>query len=546
MNTELNNDNLTSPPAPVYLNFKNLPPPVKKRLLVRLKGAGEGFAIKTAGISSSYFITAAAIAWFVLLFYLSNDFLWGNVRIAFFASVSLLAAYLLLYHLSKLFRWFTSAQKSYLLITPLYVIDIFFNDIRYWNLEQLNNVASANSEQEDGDPKTQVTLALENGSRTFPVKDRQTAEEMVEQINYWRKLFIEATVRNDSTYLDAHDDFKELENRENKEIKTARRSYWQPILTFAAAAMVTAGVMFGVILLNTDFDDRKSWDLAQTVNRASSYRNYLQGHPQGRFRSDAQAKLQTLYNEAEQKYEASLNKDFDPKAADAVLQVLRYAKQTQNYRVKVNFERRNEIPPDIVEKLKEEYEVKHIIEIGDSFSDEKMQQREGNLLTVIADAFRQVIPDDILEITGDCSAECVTFLVKYKIRSDSIYYDTLQKDVPENDRVYKPGIFFDWDFGVQIPNQPQIYSFTLESDPAADIFYDRNPNLDYTKGDFVETAKADRENVYNSMVTSAFDNFKENLILKTGIGTAPENAEESAPNFKSSPLTDKEKSKVKK
>ncbi len=416
----------------------------------RQRGKGEGFAFKTAGINSAYFLTAAVIVWFGILFYLTDDYLWSSFQLAFFGLISLGALYLLLYNVYKLFQWFTSPSKSYLLITPYYVIETRFNDVCYWNLDQLNAAKAVHRNQSGSYVSTQITLSLENGvTKIFDSKNIRNAEETVEQIYYYKKLFVEASAKNDRTYLDSNDDFVELRNQPIQSKAIARNLSLKHLITAAAAIVLTAGTMFGAALPNNYYDDKKSWDSAESLNRASSYRMYLQTHPQGRWGIEAQQKVQGFYDAAEQKYQTSLNRGYDQKAADAVLKTLNYAKTTGNYRVKITFERHNEIPPNIVENLKKEYGVKKILPFDDTFSEDKMIRREGHLLTVVKTAFEEVIPDDILEFSSECAGECVTFLVRYIVSSkDSIYYDDREKKLPDADRTWNPGIFIEWDFGV--------------------------------------------------------------------------------------------------
>ncbi len=515
--------------VPIYVKFNSLPRKIRERLISRMRGEGEGFAFKTAGIVSSYYLIAAAVIWFALLFFLADDYGWSSFKLVFFSLLSLPAAYFLLYNLYKVLSWFTSGAKCCLLVTPLYVIDIYFNDIRYWNLEQLTNINTNHRYQNDSYNFTEITLTLENGSKNLKINNLDTAEDTIEEINYFRKLFIEATVRNNAEYLDSNDDFRELSNKDNVLPAAAGSGLLPQIIIVSASIILTVGIIFAAFSLNNYYDDKRSWNDAQKTNRASSYRTYLQTHSKGRWTNDANQRLQALYDEAEQKYRASLVKGYEQKAVDAVLQILKYARETQNYHIKTVFERHNEIPPDIVEKLKDEYEVKNMIPLGDSFSDEKMKLRETKLVDVIADAFRYVIPDDILEISGECSGDCVTFLVKYKIDSDSIYYDTDQENMPENERTYNPGIFIDWDFGVQTPNQPEVYNFTLSSNPASHISHDTVSNDDLS--DF-----------YDALAASAFDDFKLNLIYKTGIGTDPTaTAEDKSNEGKNTAATKKSK-----
>ncbi|HVE57595.1 MAG TPA: hypothetical protein VNB22_12250, partial [Pyrinomonadaceae bacterium] len=115
--------NLTAPdktlvPPPVRLKFNKLPKQIQERLSRRQDGEGKGFAFKTAEVVSSYISIIIAVLWFGLLFYLTNDFLWGKFQLVIFSLISFIASYLLLFNLYKLFRWFTSGAKCCLLITP--------------------------------------------------------------------------------------------------------------------------------------------------------------------------------------------------------------------------------------------------------------------------------------------------------------------------------------------------------------------------------------------------------------------------------------------
>ncbi len=528
-----------------YLKFDSLPKQIQERLLEKQRGGGEGFAFKTASILSAPFFIAIAFVWIAIVFYFADDYLWSNFQVGFFAITSIGALYLLLFNLYKLFQWFTSRSKCYLLITPYYVIEMRFNGVWYWDLDQLNGASGTRQYQSNKSASTKITLSFDGGVRkTFDVKGIESSEQTIEQIYYYKKLFAEATARNDSDYLDSNDDFLELRNQTRQSEVTAPNGNLNKLLT-AASIILTGGMMFGAVSLNNYYDDRKSYNSAESANRASSFRTYLQTHPQGRWTNDARQKLQGLYDAAGQKYQTSLTKDYDQKAADAVLQILNYARATQNYRVKVAFERHNEIPENIVEQLKEEYEAKEILALGDTFSDAKMSRREDHLFTVTADAFKYVIPDDILEFSTECGGECVTFLVKYNVGSKgSLYYDNRQEKLPDAERTFYPGIDIYWDFDIKIPNQSQNYNFELESSPATEIFYDSNSDETTSgKDDFTKILDAEKSYIYDSMVESAFDDFRINLIYRMGIGTKPKRDDEETANAENAPAIKQEKRK---
>lgn len=504
------------------LSFKGLPPKVRERLLSRQRGEGEGFAIKTGRINSSFLIIAVAASWFGLLYLLTNASLWNNAQIFIFGSVSLFALYLLLQNLYKIFRWFASGLKCYLLITPLYVIDIEFDEVRFWSLEQLLSINNANRTQNVGPQNSQITLTLEKATKTVNAVNREKAEEIVEQTDYLRKKFIEATVRNDIEYLDSNDDFIELRNQHEKFSKHSHRSYFQYFATTAMAVVLTVGVMFGAISLNNYFDDKKTWTSAQTENRASSYRNYLKTHPNGRWKNDATSKLQAIYDSAEEKYKSSLKEGYDQDAVDSVLGSLKYAKNTGNYCVKLEFEKNINVPPNLEEEIKKEFEVKKVLPLGDVLSNEKMTQREDDLFALVGSAFREVIADDVLEISRQCSGEFVKFLIKYEMDVKyTIYFDVRQEKLSDDEKVFYPGILIDWKFETMIPNQPEKYNFELESVPADEITYDSKPLEEEQNKDFKDILDDNKGNIYNSMVSSAFEDFKAHLLYDLGLGKDP-------------------------
>ncbi len=534
--------------TPNYLKFNSLPKAVRERLVNRARGQSDGFAFKTGGIILSLAIIPLAILWLGTVFYLAEDYLWGNFETIAFGIISLVTIYLLLHNSYRLIQWFTSDLKSCLLITPYYIFDISFNDIWYWSLEQLIAPNSIHRYKEGRYVSTQVALSLEGGAtKTFVIKSIENADDIIEQIYHFKKLFAEATAKNDAAYLAKHDDFIELRSQPRQpQTVTAPNRNLRYLLTAAVSIVLAAGLMFGVTALNIYYDDKKSWNDAESANRAASFRKYLQTHLHGRWTNDAGQRLQGLYEIAETKYRNSLGEGYDRQAAEAVSQVLNYAKQTQNYHTQIVFERFNEIPPDIVEELKKEFEVKKVLSLGDTFSDAKMSRRQDGLFGVVADGFRKVIPDDILEFSTECAGECVIFTVKYKIGAkDSLYYDTRQKDLSDEERTFYPGIFINWNFNIKIPNQPQNYNFELASIPAEHLDYDGDSDeITSDKDTSEKISEADKNHLYDSMVASAFDDFKANLVYRMGIGAKPPAAAEDEPaSAKPAPARKKNKRK---
>jgi|GEM_PF-3352059 len=508
-----------------YLIFRSLPHSIQNRILERLSGVRESLKFNTYNRFASLLIISICIVWLGFVFYLTNSYLWGKTQTITIAIISLVALYLLINNVYTFFLNHRSGLKNSILITPYYVFDICSGHIWYWDLDQLVAPDYHHSYQNGSYKNTRISLKLEGDvTKTFEIKGIERAEEIVEQIFDYKKRFAEALVKKDTFYLDSNNDLIELENLS---FKHGRDNLFKRNLKFISVGLVSGvliiPVMFLSVWLNNYYDDKKSWSDAESLGNASSYRKYLQSHPHGRRVYDANQQLRRLYENAGQKYLSSLNEGYDKRAVDAILEVLRYARETQNYRVKIVFERHNEIPENLVEELKDEFEVKNILPLGDTFSEANMNQRESGLFWVVTDAFKEAIPNDILEFSSNCSAECSVFTVKYTINpKDSLYYDSRQKKLPEAERIFYPGILINWNFNIKTPNQLHSYDFDLESRPAKEITYDTNSdNENSDKENMAKVLDADKKYIYDSMVASAFNDFKQNLVYRMGIGREP-------------------------
>ncbi|KAK0039383.1 hypothetical protein Bpfe_031216 [Biomphalaria pfeifferi] len=312
-----------------------------------MSGKGKGFVFRYGSLTPSIVLFAAAVFWFLIFFLQTDGYAWSDERKIVLGIFSLGAAYLLIDNGIKLIKRLTSRTHQYLIITPLYVIDIENNDVSFWNLEQLVKADNIKWEDHRSVQTSEIVLKFDNGEKKINVGDIDTAERTVEEIEYLKKKYVESTVRNDFEYLDANDDFLGFETSTVETKRNFDYGFAFQAGKIAASLLLAAGVMFAGLSLNNYFDDKLSWQSAQSIDRASSYRNYVQTHPDGRWTADADEKLKSLYDSAEQKYRASLNKGFDEKAVEAISEILKYAKETKNYRVKVEFAKDIKIPPNI-------------------------------------------------------------------------------------------------------------------------------------------------------------------------------------------------------
>ncbi len=463
-----------------------------------------------------YLLVLVSIAWLLILAVLAYDFRWSGLKLGILSFITLGCFLLLAHGLIEIIQHLRSNLDEGVIVSRHHVIDVGPSSIEINSLSDLNSIDYSHRYQDRNYKSSTITFSFEGKAKTIHFANREQAENDVDKIAHLKKLFIEATVRRDANYLkggDAFDDFV-------ASVEKSDSSLLRYVYIIATSLLFTAGFVFAAFSLNEYFDDKLSWESATTENRASSFRKYIQTHSNGRRLPEASERLKFFYDAAESRYRSALQSDHNEPAVESVSALLRYARDTHNYRVQVNFRRKADIPVDLVERVKKDFEVEKVLSLGETFTDAKMIERESSLFGVLVEAFGQVFPDDVLELTTECSGNCASFSVNYETSFlESIYYDTKEKKLPEKERTWSPGILINWKFLLSIPNEDKRYDFELESAPADTINYDSFGESDSTSKTIQEL---DQSSFYDAMVKSAFDDFRKHLLFELGVGPEPD------------------------
>ena len=492
--------------GPTRLRFSILPTAVQQRLLARQRGLREQLALRTDSLKPELALLGGALIWIGILFYSSNDYRWSeNLRLAY-AGVTIAAVILISIVVVRFMRWKNSPMKGFIFITPLYFIKTRFDQVSYWGIWQIAAVNPVNHYTNGSYTYTTVAFVFDEGAESIRLNSLASVHDLFDKLKRWGTRNREAAKTGDWEYFKEQDDFFEIHGNEKTDLQPKERLIKRLLFTTAWGLLGGFALALGADQLNQYIDDRRSWEDAAAINRVGGYRKYLVTHPSGAWIEEANKRIEQQYDTSASNYRRSLSTGFDQKASEALLGVLTYIKRTQNYRVRVVFERLNEIPTNLEERLKEEFGVTSVLSMGDAFSEEKMRAREQEIITQVASAFKEVIPEDILEIVGTGAADSkVVLVIRYKVRAGkSLYFRDVDSHISAHLRNYYPGVYLTWDFEIRVPEQ-RGYRFSLESNPASTISYRSASNL------------PDSSTVYDRMTSSAFENFRDELIRRLGL-----------------------------
>lgn len=475
----------------------------------------ENLTVKADSLRPIVALLAGGFVIVSLTLFLTYDFRWGIAKTAIVVTLFAIGSLCVWLGVIKFFSRRSRALQTGLITTPEYVVFSEEYSISWFPITDLATIDYKHSFNGRNYEYSTITLKVPGETRNYRIDGLDEAENLVDRIEQLKK---EALVR--STKAGSAEGLNPLSNLQES---PRRKPLHASIAAFGGAFVLSASLTAFGSVANEYFDDSISWDQAMTANRASSFRDYLRGHTNGRWSTEAAERLKAYYDEAEGKYKAVLGSGHDVAAVEAMLALLRYARDTHEYRVGISFERKAEIPNDLTEQLKKEFKVKKVLPLGSTFTDERMLERETQLFAYLQNTFAQIFPDDVVELVSDCSQRCAKFLVRYETSfQETIYYDVREEDLPQEDRNWSPGILIEWNFTLNVPEQAEPYSFELGSAPADTINYD---NIDGSAPG--SESEADQHSFYDAMVASSFDDFRAHLLFNLGLGPDPHPSDET-------------------
>lgn len=507
-------------PTKTYWNhsLEELPIEVQQRLLERQSGSDNDSLVYTLSRGlKPLFLQIASGVWLILMFFLANDWRWpSDTQVWYWFLCTGSGAVLLLSSRAQR-RWNHSRLKSFLCFRPLYVIRAELDRVEWWLRSSMNLCRSTDHFSNGMLTRTSLQVGFENSKRRITIRSisRDALLELGQKLDKWNQRLEVAQRQGDANTFFQLDDFREFwttPTAQKSEETPIRRQFWRRIAIEASiGALIGSFLFFAANYANDYFDDQKRWEEALSANSASSYRKYLAAHSTGRYESSAQEHIQQLYSKAQSDYSAGLSQGFEPDAQSAILQLLDMVKQGNDWNVHVIFDRNNRIPPVVEQLVAGRYKVSDVIPMGDSFSEQKLRQRETRIVNVVNEAFARIIPQDILQFSTDPGdGNRARFYVGYTIAlGKGLYYRESDASIEESRRPYYPGISIEWEFEIRDPSNHPLYAFSIESEPAE--------RFEYRVASSEQGAVTERPAIYDAMAESAFADLQNAMIRKLGV-----------------------------
>jgi DnaJ-domain-containing protein 1 len=330
-----------------------LPAKIQQRLTEIRSGVLTDATVFTSSCAWYYFGACIGALLLAALFGLANDFLWSEDTRSLYAVLSVAGTAGTWFCLRRTWDWHATAIKNFVAVRPLYVIRAHFGLVEWWPRNHVKEYQRKNHYVNGIPTRTSLQISLPGRVIRIPSAREAQLATLRQGLRTWASRMSALEAPGNLDWLRAADDFQGL-SQTAYDPDAGKTFSFARLKRYAAELLLAAGIGVAYFLAirqaNDYFDDKLRWQEAININRASGYRKYLTDRPRGRHVEAARANLNLIYNRASEGYERA-NVGSDPEAKVAVLRVLKFLGEHNDWKVGTVFERANQIQPDVVQAL---------------------------------------------------------------------------------------------------------------------------------------------------------------------------------------------------
>ncbi len=500
-----NQANVQQPQKYIYwFSFKKLPPEVQQRLLNLQNGEGDYIKRKESG--SGCFIAVLIFFIFAWLFVFSISLQMiplGGFWIIFAATflVFLICSWFLI----QIIRDARIPLKSHTFITPTQIISTNGDVIQIANLASVENITHAITRNNKGASFSNLELKFPDRSiLKFRIKGDSEAHDLTNKINGWNNYYRNISLQ-DQTYFQRLNILQGVPLNDFPLYAYKNGCLGQVLIGGAASLMLTTLIVTPLAFLMWHQAYKNDWEriaLAKEKN-IGTYKYYLQKHPYGQHRQEAQEQFDALYLDVTERYKTQSGAD--SAATDALLGLMESSKEKELLHITQFYERENKVSADAEQKLNAKLTKQTIIPLTGNLTDSFLATTQKDFSERIVARFKNTFPerifvlDDFNEYTKTAPADAPLLKIKYTVELDETSKPTLTANTSGKEKVLYPAMTVNFDCSLINPGK-QPYQYSYKAVPT--------PDFVSSKTDF---------SFYQQLLKKAFDDFEKDFAKRFGL-----------------------------
>lgn len=425
--------------------FNKLPSEVQAKLIDLQTTGADNFAFIPRSSKFYWAATVAGIVWCAYLFASTENYLWEGWMYALFAAGSLILVSGALFAIYKIAASRFAKLKDGYVFTRDELIKTKGKRVEFWSLKEL----------EGFDYREDIkTIEVWIGERVEKIKaenadDAQAlGEAFVQWRNDARESFLQAYAKPETAY--------------NNSLKMA---------AISGGLLILLGISFGVSyaakMMNSNYDDRRTWSRLENGTTVAEFEEYKQRHPNGIFAPEADRKIAGIFGKLKDDYKQKVKPSADENAVNALAEVLETAGKIPNRTIYVRIKESRRLEESVVKRLREATGLS-ISNYDTSIPPSEEAFRKDKLLKDLSLIFLPATRSASMnfEMTDNPPAGSTTFDVNYTARSIENYYRFLWSSNGSMTTFYNPAASFEFDLSLKSADGRELYKTNFISSAA--------------------------------------------------------------------------------
>lgn len=260
------------PPVSGEVNFYDLDEETRKRIKDRASGLNKDqFRIKLDGVLWNYIWCVLLSGWFYYIYTSATEFRWEEETTYWHAGFTAAVGFLLARNISWLYSWHSKPLKSWLVVTPLYLMKFHLDQISYWPIWAISDIKATHNYRNGSYQDTALSLTLDGNPKNFSISPESAYQKLLSKLQEYDTRFRSAVKSNDVAYIIDNDDF--LPVREGHTNKKKKRSF-SPLAAYILIPLIS----FGFLGVSYEINQERPFKPAYSKSK-TPYNSKPQGKP---------------------------------------------------------------------------------------------------------------------------------------------------------------------------------------------------------------------------------------------------------------------------
>lgn len=202
------------PPTSGEVSFSDLDNIARSKIKTRVSGADKNqHAVKLDGVFWSYVWIGGLLTWFYYIYTSAFNYRWTTDTAYWHSGITCVVWFLLAKNASWVYSWHSTPLKSWLILTPLYLMKLHLDRISYWPIWTISDIKGTHNFRNGSYQDTDLAMTLDGEKHNFSINGKQQYQILLNRLQEYDSKLRAALKSDDSSYIINNDEFTEFRNQ---------------------------------------------------------------------------------------------------------------------------------------------------------------------------------------------------------------------------------------------------------------------------------------------------------------------------------------------